>query len=190
MKNGSLKGSDFLKNSTHLMKEKISQGISRIENWISTNLDEIVNNFQESISHNVDHRMKAQKDLKEQIASTKDGLMNKINNMLGGNLTDGIKQIENKLSDFSEKIMKSSSLSSQKEELLNKTSEQISKISSIVNELSQETETIKVTSSIEQMFNNQIENLESGMIKIKEIYSQISTSLNKLQEIHKSSEKF
>ena len=190
VKNGSLKGSDFLKNSTHLMKEKISQGISRIEKWISKNLDEIVNNFQESISHNVDHRMKAQKDLTEQIASTKDGLMNKINNMLGGNLTDGIKQIENKLSDFSEKIMKSSSLSSQKEELLNKTSEQISKISSIVNELSQETETIKVTSSIEQMFNNQIENLESGMIKIKEIYSQISSSLNKLQEIHKSSEKF
>jgi proteasome lid subunit RPN8/RPN11 len=189
VKRGSLKGSDFLKNSTHLMKEKVSHGISKIENWISINLDEIVNKFQENVSHNVNLRMKAQKDMIEQTSNMKGSLMNNINNMLGGNLSDVIKQIEIKLNDFSEKITQSGSLSSQKEELLNKTSEHVSKISGVVNEFSHEIDNMNDISSIEQTFNNQIEGLESGLNKIREIYSQISNSLSKLQEIHKLSDK-
>ncbi len=188
IRDGALTGSELLKNSTSNMKGKISDGISNVANWFKRNLDEIAENFKENISMYLDIRIDAQRDLITQLSSSKDEILNDLNNLVETNFKNIMNHIENNLKDLSDKISNSSSLTFKLEESVNKTSENITEVSNETENFSNKIENIISTdiSSLEQNITNEIEKLNTELNNLKETYKEMNLATEKLKKIIKS----
>ena len=187
IRNGALTGSELLKNSTSNMKSKISNGMSNVENWYKRNLDEIAENFKENISMYLDIRIDAQRDLIIQLSSSKDEILNDLNNLVETNFKNIMNNIENNLKDLSDKINNSSSLTFKLEESVNKTSENITEVLNETENFSNKIENIISTdiSSLEQNIAIEIGKLNTELNNIKETYKEINLATQKLKKIIK-----
>ena len=187
IRDGALTGSELLKNSTSNMKSKISDGMSNVENWFKRNLDEIAENFKENISMYLDIRIDTQRDLIPQLSSSKDDISNDLNNLVETNFKNIMNKIENNLKDLSEKISNSSNLALNMEELIKKTSENITEVSNETEHFSNKIENIISTdiSSLEQNITSEVEKLNNELNNLKETYKEMNLATEKLKKIIK-----
>ncbi|MFX0188020.1 MAG: hypothetical protein ACFE8A_09805 [Candidatus Hodarchaeota archaeon] len=185
IKEGSLIGSKLIRNATSIMKNKISNGMSKVETWFKRNLDEISNNFKENIAKYVDPRIDAQKDLKTQFSISKDEISNDLINLVEINSNNILNKIENNIKGITEEINNTNNITFKLEEKINNTIEKISTISNELENFSNEIENIVSAdlSSLEQNFANDIEKLNTELNSINELYLQMSKASQKLQKI-------
>ena len=191
VKEGSLIGSKLIKNATSSMKDKISNGMSKVETWFKRNLDEISNNFKENIAKYVDARIDAQKDLKTQFTISKDEISNDLKNLVETNSNNVLNKIENSIKGISAETNNTNNITVKLEEKINNTKEKISIISNELESYSNEIDNIvsAEVSSLEQNFTNDIEKLNTELNGIKELYLQMNKASKKLQKIINSLKK-
>ena len=189
IKNGSLTGTKLLKNATSRMKNKITSGMPRIENWFSLNLNEIVANFKQNIIHYIDDRINNQSELTAQISESKEEVITNLNDIVDGNFSGIISKLDPSLNKISNEIANSTNLTSNIENSANKSLEFISNIANEIKTIPEGLESTISTniSSLEQNIIGEIENLDAELNKIGEVYKQMDSSLQKLKDsINKS----
>ena len=190
IKKGTLTGTNLLKNTTSRMKNKITTGMARIENWFSLNLNEIISNFKNNITHYIDDRINSQRELDARISESKEEVITNLNNVIDVNLKEITGNLDAKLTEISNNIIKLDDSASNMENIAKKSLEFISNIEDEVNNLSKGVEPSLSSniSSLEQSIISEIEKLDIELKKVVEVHNQINNSLQKLQDIPKSSE--
>ncbi len=181
---GSIEGTELLRNSLNQMNNKISLGMSKIENWFRQNLDTLVDSFKNNISNYVDNQIEAQKQLINNISKSKDDIVENIKNMTDSNFETIFKEIEAKTKDISEEINKNEQTNAKIEDLINTSSEKISTLANETTNLSKDIEeSISTTSSaFKQKIMGDMEKLNVEINNIKETHSQMIDTFKKLQK--------
>ncbi|MFX1408924.1 MAG: hypothetical protein ACFFA6_01120 [Promethearchaeota archaeon] len=184
-KQGSLKGTEFLRNSISKMKDSVSQSLIRVENWFKKNLDNITNEFKEAVYNYVDRRVEVQSTLENNLVNVKNDLYNDLNSVANENLKYIRNEIDANIKLAIEKVHNSDQLNSKIKDLIMISSELSLAIENELNTLNN-----KIEESIEMMidqfetnFNGKIEKMSSELQPFKNYYSEINELLEKLQKI-------
>ncbi len=184
---GSLEGTEFILSSLNQMKDKVSFGMSKVQNWFDVNLNELLANFKNSVSNYVDNRLETQKVILDQINKSKDENNKEIIQLLENKYINSIKDIELKSKDLLEKINNNFETNSKIEELISKNSLKISEIEfqskNLANGIKQLIPT--TLASFEQDLINEIDNLSKIISNFEDSYSSMN---NKFQELKKNLE--
>ena len=184
---GSLEGTEFILKSLNQMKDKVSFGMSKLQNWFDVNLNEILANFKNSVTNYIDNRLEAQYVILDHITKSKDENNKKIIQLLENNYISSIKNIELKSKDLLEKINNNFETNSKIEELLSKNSLKISEIEAQSKNLANGIKQLIPTTlaPFEQDLMNDIENLSKIISNFEDSYSNMN---NKFQELKKNLE--
>lgn len=185
---GTLNGSEYLRNTLFQMKDSIAFSMSKVEKWFENNLDENINIFKESVSAYVDERVEAQKELANLVVNVKEGAITELTSLINNNINNVLSQIEGGIKGISEKAADSTQVSSKLEEIIKNTTEKINTITNEANNL--KTEIINnVDSSVnttESDMVSKIDMLNSDFTPIKDSLAEIGNLLQKLQEVAKN----
>lgn len=184
---GTLNGSEYLRNTLSQMKDSIEFSMSKVEKWFENNLDENINIFKESVSAHVDERIEGQKELTSHVTNVKEGATNELNSLIDNNINNVMDQIQGGIKGISEKVAESTQTSSKLEEIIKNTTENINAITNEANNLKTEITNVIDSSSnaTESDVVSKIENLNSDFNPIKETFTEIGNLLQKLQEVAK-----
>ncbi|MFX1317000.1 MAG: hypothetical protein ACFE9T_14150 [Promethearchaeota archaeon] len=184
-KQGSLKGTEYLRNSINKMKDSVSQSFIRVENWFKKNLDNITNEFKETVYKYVDKRVEVQNELGNNLVDMKSNLYNDLNSVADENLKNIRNEIDDTIKLAIENIDNSDELNSKIKNLIMTSSELSLAIENELNNLNNKIEKI-IESAINQFetnINEKIEKMSSELEPFKNYYSEISELLEKLQKI-------
>ena len=185
LKEGSSKGSEYLRNSVNKMKEAASQSLIKVENWFNKNMDSMLNGFKETVVKYVDQRVEAQSQLRNDLNNIKEALFNDLERITDNNLNYIRSEIESVVKLATEKVNKSTEMNSKIEEMIGSISNVILAIKDESNNLSNKIEK-NIETKINQFeisINEKIEKMSSEIQPFKEYYLEISELLEKLQKI-------
>ncbi|MHA1294328.1 MAG: Mov34/MPN/PAD-1 family protein [Promethearchaeota archaeon] len=182
---GTIKGNVTMRNSLNQMREAISYGIIKVQNWFENNLNEIIDNFKNDVSEYLDVRIKEQKALVEFISKTKGDLTNELNKLIEEKIIDLTDKIDSKIKNEIEKTNNLDQINSKLENQISNTSE---KISTVNNEVTKITEELSkdiddILSPFEREIVSKFENLYEEGQKVKSLYSEFSNLFEKLQKV-------
>ena len=185
---GTLNGSEYLRNTLFQMKDSIEFSMSKVEKWFESNLDENINAFKESVSAYVDERIDAQKELSSHTSNTKDSTINELNSLIDDKIKDIMTQLEGGIKGISDKVAESTQASSKLEEIIKNTTEKINAITNETNNLKMEVTNVLNSSSsaIESDIVNKVDKLNSELSPLKDSFAEIGKFLQKLQEVAKN----
>ena len=185
LKEGSSKGSEYLRNSVNKMKEASSQSLIKVENWFNKNMDSMLNEFKETVVKYVDKRVEAQSQLRNDLNNIKEDLFNDLERIIDNNLKYIRSEVESVVKLATEKVNKSTEMNSKIEEMIGSISNVILAIKDESNNLSNKIEK-NIETKINQFeisINEKIEKMSSEIQPFKEYYLEISELLEKLQKI-------
>jgi proteasome lid subunit RPN8/RPN11 len=184
-KEGSSKGSEYLRNSINKMKEAASQSLIKVENWFNKNMDSMLNSFKESFVNYVDQRIEAQIQLGDDLNNIKEDLLKDLDNIIDKKLNFIKNEIESVIESTTDKVKISIEMNSKIEEMIDSISEVISTIENESNNLSNKIENNieTTTNQFEKSINEKIDKMSSELQPFKEYYTEISELLEKLQKI-------
>ncbi len=185
LKEGSSKGSEYLRNSVNKMKEAASQSLIKVENWFKKNLDSMLNEFKETVVNYVDNRVEAQTELRNDLNNIKNDLFNDLNIVVDENLKYIKSEIASVVKLTTEKVNNSTQINSKIEEMIGSISKVILAIENESSDLGSKIEkNIETTiDQFETSINEKIEKMSSELQPFKEYYLEISELLEKLQKI-------
>ncbi|MFX1499675.1 MAG: hypothetical protein ACFFDH_01775 [Promethearchaeota archaeon] len=182
---GTSKGTDYIAKALSKMKEALSSGLQKVDNWFKRTLDETVYQFKKSVSKYVDTRIEANKELTQNISKSKDNLIEDLKTLVENNLTNINKELETLGSSISEKTEENKKIISYIEELMNNYKIAIKDSNDHINNLSEnidkkiETPLISLKKSLDE----KIEKLNAELTPFKENNAEIKILLEKLQKI-------
>ncbi|MFX1296728.1 MAG: hypothetical protein ACFFD2_17965 [Promethearchaeota archaeon] len=185
LKEGSLKGSEYLHNSVDKMNQAAFKSLNKVENWFTKNTDSMLNGFKETISNYVNKRIENQTQLKNELSIFKEELFNELNIIIDDNLTNIKNEITSIIDSTSEKIKNITQINSEIEETI----PSISKITlAIEDESNILTEKIEkniegIIDQFDTNINEKITKISSELQPFKEQYTEIRALLEKLQKI-------
>ncbi len=184
MEKGSSDGTEYLVESVHKLKESISSGFIKADDWFNRNMNSVINEFKESISKYVDGQVEDQKQLITDIALAKDNLISELTTYVEDNMKYMETEINNVSKSITDKITDTLQLSSSVEELVNKLDVSISSAEIELESLSQNIEkgVTKSISPFENNINEKIEKISSELQPLRDYFSEIHTLLEKLQK--------
>lgn len=182
---GTSKGPEYISKAVNKMKEAISSGLVKVDNWFKKTLNDTVNEFKNSVSKYVDKRIEDNKGFTEDITDAKDNLIKNLNTLID----DKIKKLNNEMEILAdstkEKLQETKQINLKIEELIKNLNAQVTTTDNYVNKLTQDIEK-KIINSITPLqtnLNEKIEKLSTELQPFKDSYSEISTLLEKLQKI-------
>ena len=185
MNQGTSKGTEYIGKTLSKMKEAISSGLIKVDNWFKKTLDETVYQFKKSVSKYVDTRVEANKDLTEQINDLKDNLIGDLNTIVDDNLGNINKELKTLGNSISEKTKENAQMILRFEELINNYKMSITTTNDQMNSLAGDIEK-KIETSLTPLQKNvdeKIEKLSTELQPFKEMTSEIKILLEKLQKI-------
>jgi len=185
MNQGTSKGTEYIGKALNKMKEAISSGLIKVDNWFKKTLDETVYQFKKSVSKYVDTRVEANKELTEQIGDLKDKLSGDLKTIIDDNLGNINKDLETLGNSISEKFKENTQMILRIKELINNYEMIITTTNNQINSLNGDIEKKIDTSLIplQQNVNEKIEKLSTELQPFKESNSEIKVLLEKLQKI-------
>ncbi len=182
---GTSKGTEYIVKVLSKMKEAISSGLGKVDNWFKRTLDETVYQFKKNVSKYVDTRIEANKELKEHISKFKEKLIKELKISIEKNLVsieEELKTLRNSISENAEErkktIVQIDELINIYKRLLTDTNEQINKLSGNIER--------KINNSLlplQKNIDEKIEKLNTELTPFKENNSEIKNLLEKLQKI-------
>lgn len=189
---GSLNGTGHILNSLKQMKDKVSFGLSKVQNWFERNLDDLIGNFRISVSNYIDSRIETQKGIVNQMPYSKDEIIEGLSVLIEDNFKKLIKDIESRGIYLLDNINNTAKTNSKVEELLTNTSQKVLEINDKANKMANEiSQHIMTTlSPFEQNLMNKIDALSIILNSYKENYSKTNEKLQKLRKIAENLKKF
>lgn len=182
---GTSKGTEFIGKALSKMKEAISSGLIKVDNWFKKTLDETVYQFKKSVSKYVDTRVEANRELTENITDIKDKLVGDLSMTVEYNLENINKELEILGNSTSEKIKESSQMILHIEDSIRNYKTSITTTNDQMNSLAGDIEK-KIETSLTPLQKNvdeKIEKLNTELEPFKEYYSEIKILVEKLQKI-------
>ncbi|MFX1276220.1 MAG: hypothetical protein ACFFBP_04630 [Promethearchaeota archaeon] len=181
---GTIQGTHLLRNSINQMKEAISISMSKISKWFESNLDELVEDFNERISYNIDERVKTQIELSKLVSTVKDDTLNHLNGLIKEKINLIIKQLEIGVITLKEKSNETSTIGTSIESSIINLSEKLESLKNNANSLSGDiiNDLKSFSSSIQSKLQEELDRLNSKIKSIKESSSELNNKLQKLQE--------
>ncbi|MFX0042600.1 MAG: hypothetical protein ACFE8L_06795 [Candidatus Hodarchaeota archaeon] len=185
LKEGSSKGSEYLRNSINKMKDAASQSLIKVENWFNKNMDSMLNSFKETFVNYVDQRVEAQIQLRNELNNIKEDLFKDLDRITDKNLNFIKNELASVVKLTTEKVNISTEMNSKIEETIGSISNVISAIENESNNLINNIENIIETTinQFEISINEKIEKISSELQPFKEYYTEIGELLEKLQKI-------
>ncbi len=182
--NGTLKGAEFMRNTLNQMKEAISFGMNKVQNWFEKNLGEVMETFRTDILEYLNTRMAAQKQLASEMPEKKEEISIEITKLIQDSLKANISQMEEKVNITDQKLNETSEACVKLEELINDNSKNISNIAGGINKISQDVgKGIEdLITPLEETTGNEIEKLSSELNTVKETYAKMKEMFDKLQK--------
>ncbi|MFX1337064.1 MAG: hypothetical protein ACFFDK_00490 [Promethearchaeota archaeon] len=189
---GTLNGSELIRDSLTHMKEKVTSGFDKLDGWLNRNLNEIVDGFKGQFYQEIDKQLQAQKELVSQSSNTKSEIISNYDSNLNKNFKNLTTEIENKTQELSDSLKKASLKTSEIDELIKNSSQKISKITDNTNTISNNIKTgiNGGFTSFEQMIDSEIKKLNDELNRIKEDYSKISNFIKKFQNVANNLKEF
>ena len=185
MNQGTSKGTEYIGKALSKMKEAISSGLIKVDNWFKKTLDETVYQFKKSVSKYVDTRVEANKELTEQISHLKDNLIGDLNTIVDDSLGNINMELETLENSISEKVKGNTHTTLRIEELINNYKTSITTTHDQMNFIAGDIEK-KIETSLTPLQKNldeKIEKMSTEIQSFKENNSEIKILLEKFQKI-------
>ncbi|MHA1273519.1 MAG: Mov34/MPN/PAD-1 family protein [Promethearchaeota archaeon] len=184
---GSIKGSEYLKNTLSQMKEALSLGFSKVKNWFERNLEEITDDFQKDISEYLNKRINAQKSLADEISVKSEEILNESKSIVEKGINDAIEGLHGIPNELNNKIEQIKQSKNNFQEIINQSSKSIGDITSGINEMvdSIKNEINESNISLGTEILNKIETIGNDLSLIKNTITKLSDLSKNLQEIIK-----
>ncbi len=181
---GTSKGTEYISKSVNKMKEVISSGIIKVDNWFNMTLNETIIEFKKSVSNYVDARVKKNKEFTTDISTTKNNLIDNLNTLIEGYISNIKNEMELVINSVSGKVKETAQINSQIEELIKNLQSKLTITNNQVNSLAQNIEKSIENSiiSLQTNTNEKIEKLNMELEPFKEFNSEIKILLEKLQK--------
>ena len=182
---GTSKGTEYIGKALNKMKEAISSGLIKVDNWFKKTLDETVYQFKKSVSKYVDTRVEANRELTENITDIKDKLIGDLNTTVEYNLENINKDLEILENSISEKVKESTQMILRVEDSVRNYKTGITTTNDQMNSLTGDIEKMIETSltPLQKNVDEKIEKLSSELQPFKEYNIEIKILLEKLQKI-------
>ena len=181
---GSSNGTELLVKSVNKLKESISSGFLRADEWFNRNMDKIISDFKGGVSKYVEGPVEIQKQLIIDTTQAKENLISELTNKVDDNIKYLKTDMDNLNKTITDKITNNLQLNSNMEELVNKLETSISStdndLKSIIQNLDKGLK--KSISPLEINFNEKIEKISSELQPLREAYTEINNLLEKLQK--------
>ncbi|MFW9987299.1 MAG: hypothetical protein ACFFC3_01450 [Candidatus Odinarchaeota archaeon] len=185
MNQGTSRGTEYIVKALSKMKEVISSGLGKVDNWFKRTLDETVTQFEKNVSNYVDSRIDANKELKEYISKFKDKLIKDLKISVEKNIDSIEEELKTLRNSIAEKTEESKKIFMQFDELVNNYKRMLTNTNEQINELSGNIER-KIQNSLlplQKNLDEKIEKLNTELTPFKENNSEIKSLLEKLQKI-------
>ena len=181
---GTSKGTEYINKSVNKMKEAISSGIIKVDNWFNKTLNETVNEFKNSVSKYIDTRVENNKTFIKDISSAKNEFFDVLHNFIETDIADIKNEMDIVHNSLSGKVEETRHMNSQLEELIKNLQSKLTIASDHVNSLAQNIEQgIEISlTSLQTNLNEKIEKLNTELQPMKEFNSEILVLLEKLQK--------
>ena len=182
---GTSKGTEYISKAVNKMKEAISSGLVKVDNWFKKTLNDTANEFKNTVSKYVDKRIEDNKGFTEDFSEAKDNLINNLNTLINDNMKKIDAELETLVSSAREKLEETKQINLQIEDLIKNLQKFIISTDNQVNSLAQDIEK-KIETSIIPLQTNideKIGKLSTELQPFKEYNSEIKVLLEKLQKI-------
>jgi hypothetical protein len=182
---GASKGTNYISKAVSKMKEAISSGLVKVDNWFNRTLNDSVNEFKNSVSKYVNKRIEDNKGFTEDISKIKDNLINDLNILIDDSIKKLNSEMETIVNSTREKLEETKQINLKIEESLRNLQTFITNIDNQANNLTQDIEKKIETSIIplQTNVNEKVEKLSIELQPFKEYNSEIKNLLEKLQKI-------
>ncbi len=182
---GASKGSEYIGKAVNKMKEAISSGLIKVDNWFNKTLNDTVIEFKKSVSNYVNSRVDSNKELTGNISDAKNKLVNNLKTQIDDNILNVKTEMETLMISIKEKVEEGFQINSQYEKKVENLKSYITNIESQLNTLIQDIEE-KITTSIipfQSNINEKIEKLGTELQPYREFNSEVKELLEKLQKV-------
>jgi proteasome lid subunit RPN8/RPN11 len=181
---GTLKGAESMRSTLNQMKEAISFGMNKVQNWFDKNLAEVMDTFKEDISEYLNTRMNAQKELAADMPNKKDQISSAVTTLIQDSLKENISQMEEKVKNTDQKLDETAQNSAKLAELITSNSESLSSIGNDINKVSEGIgKAIEdLITPLEETTGTEIEKLSTELNSVKETYTKMKEMFDKLQK--------
>jgi proteasome lid subunit RPN8/RPN11 len=175
---GALIGLNKINDSIAHMNKAISSGFGKVEKWIELNFKERIEEYKEKIEGYVKTRLDGQEEVKTNVNDVKESLTNEITKNLEESIESITKSIKTDLNEAINKLYELSMQDKQVKEKIESSTNQISNLSYIVENLS--IEVLKGVSAINHPFEI---NLSTNYDKIISELESFNNSFAELEEL-------
>ncbi|MFX1302193.1 MAG: hypothetical protein ACFE9X_02425 [Promethearchaeota archaeon] len=182
---GTSKGTEYISKAVNKMREAISSGLVKVDNWFKKTLNDTTNEFKNTISKYVEKRIEDNKGFTEDISKAKDNLINKLNTLIDKNIKNLNNEMETIVNSTREKFEETMETNLNIEETIKNLQTFIATTDNQVNNIAQDIEK-KIENSITPLqtnINEKVEKLSTQLEPFKEYNSEIKILLEKLQKI-------
>ena len=177
---GALIGLKKISDSLAHMNLAINNGFEKVEKWVDINFKERINEYKGKIEGYVKKRLEGQEELKTHTSKTKESLANEINKNLEQSIEAISKSIKKDLNETINKLYELSMQDKKIKERIEKSTDQISNLTYIVENLS--IEMLKGISAINHPFEINLSTNYDKLISELEIFNKAFGELEELIE--------
>jgi hypothetical protein len=185
MNQGASKGAEYLSKSVNKMKETISSGLIKVDNWFKRTLNDTINEFKSSVSNYVDKRIEDNKIFTENISNSRDKLLNNIQILVDEYIKSINEEVDTVINSVAQEVRENKQANLRINDLLRGFNNNMSTTFDHLNSVSQDIEG-KMEKSIIQLqtnLNEKIEKLSTELQPLKEYNSEIKALLEKIQKV-------
>ncbi|MFX1355052.1 MAG: hypothetical protein ACFE8V_08800 [Promethearchaeota archaeon] len=185
IRDGSLKGTEYIRSTVNQMKNSIEKGLEDIQNYFDRSFTEISNVFAKNISDYIDRRIKSQKEFTLNVSKLFEKITEDIRVIIEKNLQELINNLKEKMSYEEVKLYNITQLDAKTTPLVAKSSNLITEVYKNTNSLSENmVNEIKILSSrFNSNLNKEIEDLNLDSNPIREKYKEIEDLIERLQKV-------
>ncbi|MFW9782133.1 MAG: hypothetical protein ACFFFB_07605 [Candidatus Heimdallarchaeota archaeon] len=185
IRNGSLKGTEYIRSSVSQMKNSIEKGLEDIQIYFDRSFTEISNVFIKNVSEYINRRIKAQEEFTVDISKTFETISEEIKIIIEKNLQELVENLKEKISYEEVKLYNIKQTESNISPLVLKSSDIINEVYKNMNNLSENMNNeIKILSSkFTASLNKEIEDLNLDSNPIREKYKEIEELIERLQKV-------
>ncbi len=182
---GTLKGMGYLSGSLNQLKNTVTDGLRDVQKFFNTTFSEISQLFKKNITEYINNRVQGEQELKVEISSIIDKMIEELKENLDKQLEEGFNLIEEKLNVIQANLESNNGFRSKLTELTSEISTLVAsseeEIKALKTNLEQDIE--KILAPIRTQFEEKFDELDSELNPTKESYSEISSLLEKLQKL-------
>jgi uncharacterized protein YoxC len=188
---GILNGAQNLEVSISQMKEIISTGFSKIQSWFDRSANEIIGNFNTSVSNYISERVKTHKDIAIGISNNKIEIVDLLRRNIEEQLNSIFRNIEKDVEKLSVQANILYERTSEIEEKINSSFERVSSIMNNLANISEEiTKQIKTAHELYEIkLSDEIQELSLEANQIRENHTNLDVIIQKLQKVTKEFKK-